>query len=171
MRVYLDNMAVSGRVVGDLEPLEMEAVRRIDAAHEAGKLKRVTSRQSWREQDRTKDAGKRGALERARDQVSVVATDHALLGFNNLEGPYGTVAVNPMITDIVDEPLFSDLKALGLKDGDAKHLMYAVTNTCERFVTTDPDFLTRRAALEARCASIRILKPTELVAELGLPAA
>ena len=46
--------------------------------------------------------------------------------------------------------------------------MYAVANDCDRFITTDPDFLTRRADLEARSGHLRILKPSELVAELGL---
>src|SRR5439155_1154889 len=76
--------------------------------------------------------------------------------------------IAPIITDIVDEALFADLRGLGLDDSDAKHLMYAVTNACDRFVTLDPDFLNRRAALEARCPSIRILRPAGLAAELQL---
>lgn len=158
MRVYLDNVAASGRVVGDLEPAEMEALRRIERAHSAGILKMVTSRESWREQERTKDPAKRATLEAARGEVSAVATDHIVLGFSN--------AVTPLITDIVDEALFADLKGLGLDDSDAKHLMYAVISTCDRFVTLDTDFLSLRAPLEARCRSLRILKPSELVNEL-----
>jgi hypothetical protein len=148
MRVYLDNVAASGRVVEDLVPAaEMEALRRIESAHSGGILKMVTSRESWREQERTKDPVKRATLEAARGKVSAVATDHVLLGFNHLTGPYGTIAVTPIITDIVDEALFADLKGIGLRDSDAKHLMYAVTNACDRFVTLDRDFLDRRAAL------------------------
>jgi hypothetical protein len=69
-------------------------------------------------------------------------------------------------TDIVDEALFADLKGIGLSDSDAKHLMYAFTNACDRFVTLDPDFLDRRASLDARCQSLRIVRPSELAAEL-----
>jgi hypothetical protein len=80
MRVYLDNVAASGRVVGDLMPIaEMDAMRRIESAHSAGILKMVTSRESWREQERTKDPVKRATLEAARGEVSAVATDRALL--------------------------------------------------------------------------------------------
>ena len=62
------------------------------------------------------------------------------------------------------------LKGLGLDDdSDAKHLMYAVTNGCDRFVTLDPHFFSRIAALEARCPSIRIVRPSELAAELRAP--
>ena len=50
MRVYLDNVAASGRVTGDLAPpAEMEALLlEIERAHSAGTIKRVTSRESWR---------------------------------------------------------------------------------------------------------------------------
>ena len=166
MRVYLDNVAASGRVIGDLDPAEMEALRRIERAHSDGILKMVTSRESWREQERTKDPIKRATLEAARGDVSVVASDHKLLGFSHLYGPFGTLAATPMITDIVDEALFADLKGIGLDDSDARHLMYAVTNTCDCFLTVDPDFLDRRASLEARCQSLRIVSPSELAAEL-----
>ena len=66
----------------------------------------------------------------------------------------------------VDNELFNDLKSQGLDDSDARHLMYAACNECDRFVTLDPDFLNRRVSLEARCKGIRIVRPSELVAEL-----
>ena len=169
LRVYLDNVAASGRVLGDLVPdTEMDAVRRIEAAHADGRVKRVTSRESWREQERTTDPIKRATLAAARREVSVVATDHIVLGFSNVESPKGTTATNPLVTDIVDEALFGDLKMIGLDDGDAKHLMYAVVNDCHYFVTLDLDFLNRRAVLETRCKPIRILKPSALANELSL---
>lgn len=72
MRVYLDNVAASGRVVGDLEPSsEMDAMRRIERAHSAGILKMITSRESWREQERTKDPVKWNTLEAACGEGSV----------------------------------------------------------------------------------------------------
>jgi len=124
MRVYLDNVAASGRVVGDLTPAEeMEALRRIESAHSAGIIKIVTSRESWREQERTTNPVKRAKLEAARSEVSVVANDHVVLGFfSPLTNRYGSVVIAPIITDIVDEALFADLRGLGLDDSDAKHL-------------------------------------------------
>lgn len=169
MRVYLDNVAASGRVVGDLEPPEeMKALREIEQAHSNRQLKIVTSRESWREQERTKDVGKRAKLEAARGEVSVVASDHRVLGFSDVNSPRGSTTVYPLITDIVDEALFIDLKSIGLLNSDARHLMYAFTNSCDRFLTLDPDFLDRRAALEARCPTIKIVTPSELAAELRI---
>ena len=167
MKVYLDNVAASGRVTGDLAPNEeMLALREIEDAHRDGSITMVTSRESWREQDRTNDPPKRAKLEASRGEVSVVERDHVVLGFSNIEGFYGTTVVNPIVTDIVDESLFAKLKTAGLEDADARHLMYAVTNECERFVTLDPDFLNCRTALQALCPSIQILTPSALAAEL-----
>ena len=103
MRVYYDNVITSGLVTGDISPeSEREALAEIEVAHEAGFVKRVTSRESWREQERTRDANRRAQLQSARDLVSVVQADHRVLGFATLNGPLGTVATNPLVSDIVD---------------------------------------------------------------------
>ena len=167
MRVYLDNVAASGRVLGDLEPIsEQKALEEIEHAHSTGRIKRVTSRESWREQDRTKDATKHALLAAARAEVSVVVSDHVVLGSANLSDSRGTTMAYPLVSDIVDDTLFSDLKKIGLRDADARHFMYASFNECDRFVTLDPDFLKRRTALEARCSNLKIVKPSELATEL-----
>jgi len=62
--------------------------------------------------------------------------------------------------------MFHGLQAVGLKNADARHLMYAMCNDCVRFVTTDPDFLDRRTAIGAAYPSIRIVKPSELLQEM-----
>ena len=54
MRVYLDNVAACGRVVRDLTPdTEMEGLDFIESARDAGIVEIVTSREAWREQERT----------------------------------------------------------------------------------------------------------------------
>jgi len=75
---------------------------------------------------------------------------------------------SPILTEMVDAELFAAFKKAGLKAADARHLMYAVHNGCDRFITTDPDFINRRTQLEAVGRGIRIQKPSELLAELGL---
>ena len=165
IRVYYDNVIVSGRIVADLGPAEVAAVQMIERAHELGVIKRVTSRQAWREQEGAPEP-LRATLHAARGDLSVVASDHVVLGAAALDGLYGTAATFPLVTDIVDQALFDDLKALGLRDSDAKHLMYAAHNDCVRFLTLDHHFLKRKRALEARCGAIIILKPSELVCEL-----
>ena len=167
MRVYLDNVIASALVRGDLaEPAEMEALRSLQAQPRVGKLEIVTSRESWREQERTKRPETREELRNARFGVAVVSHDHRVLGFNTIDyGHRGFIAA-PLVTDIVDEALFARLRISGLKDADARHLMYAIFNGCVRFVTTDPDFIKGGDAIQAACPTIRIVKPSELLAEI-----
>jgi hypothetical protein len=74
--------------------------------------------------------------------------------------------VCPIVSEIVDEALFKGLTTAGLKDADARHLMYAARNDCDRFVTTDPHFTSRRPELEALCQGLKIVTPSDLDAEL-----
>jgi hypothetical protein len=169
MRVYLDNAIASALVRGDLaEPSEMEALRALQAQSSLGKLQIITSRESWREQERTKSPETREELRNARSAVDVVSHDHRVLGFNTIDYGYRGFIASPLVTDIVDEALFATLRNFGLKDGDARHLMYAVFNGCVRFVTTDPDFIERRDAIRAVCPTIRLMRPSELLAEIGV---
>jgi predicted nucleic acid-binding protein len=167
MKVYLDTNIVSGRVQSDLAATEMTAVQKIERAWKNGLLDVVTSRETHREQDRAKDPNVRSALERDRRNVPVVAEDHRLLGIRAHFDPGGGFFANsPILTEVVDETLLAGFKAAGLKDADARHLMYAVHNACNRFVTLDSDFLNRRLALEKSCGGLRIVKPSELAREL-----
>jgi hypothetical protein len=165
MKAYLDNVIVSAMAGGDFDdPAEMAAVRKLEAANGL-----VTSRETWREQDRTSDPVLRAQLQQARDKLELVREDHLMLGtrpqYDRSGNWYGN---SPMLTEIVDEALFAKLKAAGLKDADARHFMYAVHNGIDRFITTDPHFINRRTQLEELGRGIRIQKPSELVAELGL---
>jgi len=169
-KAYFDNCIESGRVRTDLQPpSEMAAVRSLLKARDEGKIEIVTSRESWREQERTNDPSIRAQLVNARGDTPVVPNDHELLGFHNQMDRFGTVCVTPLITDIIDEGLFKSLTAAGLKNADARHLMYAARNECERFVTTDPHFTFRRPQLEALCQGLKIVTPSELAAELSIP--
>ena len=117
MKVYLDNVIVSGMVRGDLQPpQEMAAVRALAKADEKGQIRVPTSRWSWEEQDRTHDDFGREKLKESRGEIEVVANDHRVLGFWNQEDPrFGTVSTNPIVTEIVDERLFSASRRPGFR--------------------------------------------------------
>ena len=167
MKVYLDNVIVSGRVRKDLPATEMMAVEELLECERRGSLQIVTSRESWREQERTRNPATRQALREARPDVPVVPYDNEVFGFIYIPERNGGFISNSAVTDVIDQPLFDDLKGLGLKDADARHLMYAARNDCHRFVTLDPDFLNNRQRLEARCGGSRIVRPSELFAKLS----
>ena len=170
MRVYLDNVIASARVRDDLaSPEERRALKLIQEHWNFGNLEIVTSRESWREQERTRNAQACEELRASRDKTPVLSKDHRELGFNSVDLGYRGFISSPLVTDIVDEAMFLGLQAAGLKSADARHLMYALCNGCVRFVTTDPDFLNRRQAIEANYPQIRIVKPSEMLQEMEKP--
>jgi predicted nucleic acid-binding protein len=167
VKVYLDNVIASGRTRNDLaSPEERRALDLLLQHPKAMKLEIVTSRESWREQDRARDPNTREELRAARAQTPVVTEDHRVLGFNAIDLGYSGFIASPLVTDILDEGMFHHLKGHGLRDADARHLMYALCNDCDRFITTDPDFLDRRPAREAIRGRIRIVKPSEMLQEM-----
>lgn len=168
MKVYLDNVIVSAIIRCDLaSPGEQAALTLLRESPHAEKLELVTSRESWREQDRAKDPQVRQVLRNDRPNTAVVANDHKVLGFNAQDDQYGGFITYPFVTDVVDEALLAELEGLGLKGSDSRHLMYALSNGCDRFLTTDRDFLDVRDKIEAHFSTIKIAKPSELLAELS----
>lgn len=134
MKVYLDNVIASAWVLSDLEPpAEMAAVEGLREYERRGQIEVVTSRESWREQERTQDAASRQRLLEARSDLQVVPYDHEIFGFTLMQDRRGGFIANPSVTELIDQALFDDLKARGLEDDpDARHLMYAVCNGGDR---------------------------------------
>jgi hypothetical protein len=167
LKVYFDTVIVSATVMSDLPPGEMAALEKLVAAFADGKIDIETSRLSWDEQDKAKGTIKSKLLA-ARERFPVVPNDTKLLGSNTISYEGGFMSA-PRLTGIMDEALHKTFCAAGLEDRDAQHLMYAVHDRCDRFVTTDHHFLkSRRPILEASCKGLLIRRPSELVSELKL---
>jgi hypothetical protein len=168
LRCYLDNDVASTLNKSHNETRdkkEIDAVNQLKEWDKAKKIRLGTSRQSLREMERA-PAQYQGDLKTGIATLDIAQDDHKVLGFFDLSDRYGGYICNPIVTDIVDEPLYSQLQKVGLKPDDAKHFMYAVHNSYERFVTWDKNFLNRRAELLKLRPSIQIQKPSELVDEL-----
>lgn len=169
MKVYLDNMFVCKIIKPDLVlPDEQKA---LDKLRKNPLLEIVTSRESWREQEKTRYQSIRDQYRQNRDKIPVALNDHKVLGFSSQDYQYRGFITSPLVTDIIDEKIFNDAKELlkGKKknvENDARHIMYALCNNCERFVTTDFDFIDNRNEIEKRFPEIRIVKPSELLKEL-----
>lgn len=165
MKACYDNVIASGKVRRDIRPPdEMAAVESLDAISQQGRLIIVTSRQSWREQEGTRDPVTRTKLAQARHGLPVLANDHVVLECRNQGDVYGGFIAHALVSDIVDEQLLAALLGAGLEHDDAHHLMYAVHNGCDFFVSLDPHFVGRKLSLEPICRGLRIVKPSELVA-------
>lgn len=169
MKAYLDNVVASGLARADLPAMEMKAAEAIARAAQASVLEIVTSAESRREQDRAAEPSVRAVLHGKRDQVPRMSDDHKVLGFSQNTDPCGGYVVAPLVTDVVDETLLAQLQAAGLKRGDAYHIMYAAHGRCDWFVTLDErDILPRKTDIEALCAPLRVVRPSELTVSLGL---
>ena len=166
LKVYLDNDVASAISRRDLDEAELEAIDQLLEAKRSGNLDLGTSRQSPREMERA-PSQHQAKLKTGLSELALAEDDHKVLGFHMQTDQYGGCISNPLVTDIVDDQLYSDLLVAGLKKDDAKHLMYAVHNGYERFLTCDGGILSRKTAIEKRCPSIRIQKPSELVAKLS----
>jgi hypothetical protein len=169
LRVYIDNDVASAISRGSTEKrckAEIEALDQLLHWHGAGQIILGTSRQSPREMERAPTQYQAG-LKKGLEGLDLAKNDHTVLGAFAIIDPYGGFISNPLVTDIVDKRLYSLLLATGLEAEDAKHLMDAVHNGYERFLTWNrKHFLNRKAKLEGLCPSIKIQKPSELVAEL-----
>jgi len=168
LRSYLDNDVTSALNKYNnekREKKEIDAVKQLKEWNKAGKVFLGTSRQSLREIERA-PAQYQVDLKNGFTSLDIAQDDHKVLGSYTLADRYGGYICNPIVTDIIDEPLYFQLQKVGLKIDDAKHFMYAAHNRYERFVTWDKNFLNRRTELRRICPSIQIQKPSELVAEL-----
>ncbi len=171
IKVYLDNMIVCAITKHDLALEEQKALDTLQKDPYRTMLEIKTSRESWREQDKTNKQSVLDQLKKNRDKIPVVLNDHKVLGFSSQDYQYRGFITSPLVTDIIDEKIFNDAKKLLKRkkknvENDARHIMYALCNNCERFVTTDPDFIDNRNEIEKRFPEIRIVKPSELLKEL-----
>jgi hypothetical protein len=167
LKVYFDNVILSATVMPDQSTGEMVAIEKLVAAFADGRIDIETSRLAWDEQDKAKGTIKSKLLA-ARERFPIVPNDTKLSGINTIYYEGGFMSA-PRLTGIMDEALHATFRAAGLKERDAQHLMYAVLDGCDRFITTDPHFLkNRRPTLEASCRGLLIRQPSELVSELGL---
>ena len=165
MRIYFDNDVASTVSRRERDPADLAAIDKLLELCRSQAISLSTSRQSHREMERA-PAGHQPKLKGGLGEVAIVSDDHRVLGSHTLTDPYGGCICSPLVTDIVDGGLYANLRAAGLKDDDAKHLMYAHQNKCNRFLTWDRNFLNRRPSLQKFCPSIQIQTPNEFVSEI-----
>ncbi len=165
LKVYFDNDVASGISKRDCAKAEVDAIDQLLAANRAQKIMLGALRQSLREMERAPSEELRAKLKTGLSELILAEHDHIVLGCDTQTDYRGTCSSNPLVTDIVDEHMYSGFRAAGLKADDAKHLMYAAYNGYDRFLTCDKGILSRRFELEKVCPSIKIQKPSEFVAD------
>ncbi len=162
MRAYLDTNVVS-TIARDHIPQESVAVDKLLQASEEGKVELLTSRVTEEEIARYAGADRK-ILERAYRLIRKVAyvETSTLLGFNSYGDRYTWISTLLM----EDDATWTRLKAIGLDDRDAHHMMIAIKSSCEWFLTCDGGILHHSAQIAAEFR-IRVLRPSDLVAQEG----
>jgi|SRR5579871_4454242 len=169
MKVYLDNNVVSDihKMDSDQETAAVTQLLGIADA-EPAQLEFVTSKVSLTEIERYRGQARPG-VERVYYLLRKVpfVDDYTLLGFHNQWDRWGGSSC-PLIED---DPTSSALWQIGLDRTDAHHVMLAIRAGCNVFLTCDAkSILHWRKKIEA-AFSIRLRKPSELLAELTMQAA
>lgn len=98
-----------------------------------------------------------------------IPEDEKVHGFHTQTDQYGGCITNPLISDVQDEMLRSELMQRGLDLRDAEHITQAVCNDCDVFLTRDEHTIIKphRQWLETRFPALRIRLPSELLEELA----
>jgi predicted nucleic acid-binding protein len=168
--VYFDTSIVSAIAKNDT-PAETAPIVRILEADAADKLRLFTSDVTKEEIDRYQSGSKPDIHDFKPTMQAIYLLMRKANYVKRLE-PLPNIISNTRTSRIFlpptqDDPLWVELKKLGLKDLDAHHLMVAVKHGCHVFLTTDGDFLdnpTRKATIETRY-SIRLRRPSEFAVE------
>ena len=104
MRVYLETSVIAQNI--RRHPLESKAMRQLENYSKAGVLEMVTSRVTLRETERTKDEQTRRNLKEDSNNLTPVAEDEKVLGFQTLQDQYGGSISYPLVSDVQDEKTF-----------------------------------------------------------------
>jgi hypothetical protein len=162
---YLDNDVICGIAKKDLRVEEDAAMRWLLELQCQGRIYLVTSEVAKRELAKWNE-DKRPDAEKVYESLQWVKyiEDHTLMGYNNqwsCQGGWSTPIME-------DDPVAKALWDLGLTRTDSHHLMLAIHDQCDYFVTCDQrTILCRRRPIEAEFLGIRLMLPSELRSEMG----
>lgn len=162
MKAYLDTNVISA-IARDDTPQESAAVEALLRASEAGLVELMTSRVTEEEIARYSGSG-RTILDRVYRlirKVAYVETSN-LLGFNSYGDRYTWIS-SPLMED---DPTWTRLKGVGLREKDAHHVMVAVKSSCDVFLTCDGGILHYQSQIE-KDFGIQLMRPSRLVAQRG----
>jgi hypothetical protein len=147
---------------------EAAAISRLLHYHRSGKITMQRSNVALRKLEETGNPTQRDSLRRDFLELVPIAKDEKVLGLDNLQtDPFGGFIINPLVSDVQDEPLTERLQAQGLPKRDAQHMAQAISNKADVFLTRDERHFIKKRAMLQRQFKIRILLPSELLSEIG----
>lgn len=144
MKLYFETSIVLA-ISNDDTPDEVGALTAILDWFTAGRITVVTSEVSRLELDPFKDKhGNTGSLVCRLIAMVPFVEDQTLVGFNNHWGRHGGASC-PIIED---DPIAAALWRIGIARKDAHHLMIAIRDKCDVFLTCDKGILRERNRIQ-----------------------
>ena len=162
MKAYLDNNVVSA-IAKDDTAGESDALDRLLAARDAGKVELVTSKLTFDEIKRYSGPARKQVerIFRLLEKVPVVRWDE-LLGIHSY-GDSRTWISSPLIQN---DPLYDSLLRLGVKLIDAQHVFISAKQACDAFLTCDGGVVARAVDIRKICG-MAVQRPSILVNNEG----
>jgi len=157
--IYLDNDVFSAIAKADMPHAVMNAISTIVDLHIDKTIKLTTSKVTLREFTNYNGPHK-AAMKLIYDQLQKVdfIEDHEVKGFNWQWDRTGGVA-NP---EVADHPVAAELRSILAARIDAHHLMIAIEEQCEVFLTCDCGILHNANEIQAKFG-IKVLKPQDYI--------
>ena len=139
MKVYFDTNTISPNIEQDpTEQNALEELRQRAKKAELG-IVEMSSNVALRETEKTRDEERRQELRKDYSRLTPVTKDERVLGSHSQSDQYGGLVSYPLVSDVQDEDILSELFKLGFdkNDGhdrhDAQHLTQAICNECDIF--------------------------------------
>jgi hypothetical protein len=149
---------------------ELVAINQLLDCWRRGKILMFGSLANLREIERTKNAEHLANLRADYDQLRQTPKDERFLGTDEIiTDPHGGFIENPLVSDVQNEEILSELADKGLEVRDAQHITQAICNLCDVFLTRDEDTIIKpqRQWIENRFPPLKVRTPSELISELG----
>jgi hypothetical protein len=167
MTIYPDTNLLKPYIKQDVK--EEQACEQLEPYVKTGQITIVGSNASRRDFAGPQHDPSRSVLETSVDELGSLTADHKFLGLFSSTDPYGGFCVGPLVSDIPDDRVHSQLLSFGLHNEDAKLLTVALHNRCDVFLTRDQhSILKHRGKIEAHF-TILVMKPSELLKRLECP--
>jgi len=173
MKVYCDTNTLAPNIRDPACLPELEALKRLRALQEAGAVVLLRSRAVLAELEKTPTPEQREKLRADYELLEHILKDEKLLGFNTQYDQYGGFISSPMVADVQDEKLCSEIyEKVKQRDPaalwDARHIAQAISNGCDVFLTRDISTIIKPIGqwLERQFPPLKVRLPSQLVAEI-----
>jgi predicted nucleic acid-binding protein len=161
---YLDTCLVSGMAERDLPPVELKALQEVLQARKAGRIALVTSHVTRQELERmSDDKRQRHAV------IYMLLADVPTASEGYSSAPLGAAPLGATVLGGgpgYEDPVLAELKRILPDVDDARHLLQAIKNEVDYFITADQRTIVSRASVIESHYAIKVRLPSQVLPDL-----